>query len=153
MLRRIPGIYHSMCAYLLITIQSAKISMRYEMSEGAHCRQPKPARRQWVIIMLPAILNEMQTTRSSFCRCVFWRAKYLREWVARGQKCLCDIIPTDAFDHGNESSINKCRLDFKRFRNKVQLNNSPADGYKCGCVCAFCNTQPHLRHTPMRRQV
>jgi hypothetical protein len=26
------------------------------------------------------------------------------------EKCLCDIIPDDAFDHGNESAINKCRL-------------------------------------------
>lgn len=64
--------------------------------------------------------------------------------------CLCDIIPIDAFDHGNESAINKCRLDFKRFCNKAQLNNLPSDGYKC---VHFAISASSPRQTPLRSQV
>jgi len=40
----------------------------------------------------------MQTTRRTFAN------------ICAPEKCLCEIIPGDAFDHGNESAINKCRL-------------------------------------------
>jgi len=48
----------------------------------------------------------------------------------------------------NQPLIN-ADFDFKRFRNKAQLNNSPTDGYKY--ECAFCNiwliaADVHTRH-------
>jgi hypothetical protein len=111
-----------------------------------YCAREHTLQRGGEYYLIRTILNELQTTRRSFAiLCARWQ---ISSWVRRKNVFVILFPMMPLIMEMNQPLIN-ADFDFKRFRNKAQLNNSPTDGYKCVCVHFAISASSRGRRTSL----